>query len=509
MWVFLVTHPHLTMLGAMRATATGLAEELAYGQEGLVEAYVKAFQEVLAKDKVKYDPKAALVWLPNFLRYNRPESPNVVKSWPEAFDLLPECDMKVELFRHVKAFAQGLTESFRKAFAEAFTEDFAKTMPNQEQEQEQEQEKLVTHPSFPLTTLSSDKRVSVFNKSITSARPCAVIDKQEDLSSSSRNSESSENSAAQVSFAEIVAQNFEQRQPLRDSLSGEPRASDSEQTPESGLAAGSFALRSRVENSFTSELDPNVEKNGRENSQNWPSEGLGGAEVSPMPQQSQSDPVAPQQSVPGNEEELSVPGYLGSTVDEQPDELVKKIIETYPRRADGYLVESTLIERAARHGATLQEGLLYLLERTRMYREVVLRAPPRQRRWAYMPQRFFGEGLYEQEPEYWELGDDRGREDVLAEVARLKAGGERKIDPVLAEAFELRRQEEQKKNARAIGEADGVLAPPLAVGQQSAGGGEGVGGNPASSAKRPPTHGLRTGTGGPGTGAAGRGVRPR
>lgn len=127
---FGLTHPNLTMLGAMRATIPGLAAEIGIP----AEAFREAFQEALLKGMTKHDEKASFLWFPNFLRYNKPESPNVVKSWPEAYDLVPECTLKQDLFQHVKAYAEGLTEAFGKAFHEAF----AKTMPNQEPEQEPE-----------------------------------------------------------------------------------------------------------------------------------------------------------------------------------------------------------------------------------------------------------------------------------------------------------------------------------------------------------------------------------
>ena len=81
----------------------------------------------------------------------------MVKSWPDAFDLLPECALKEELFQQVKAFAEGLTEAFQQAFMEAF----AKTLPNQEQEQEQEQNKYSSaNESAPMnSSLKNSPRV--------------------------------------------------------------------------------------------------------------------------------------------------------------------------------------------------------------------------------------------------------------------------------------------------------------------------------------------------------------
>lgn len=129
---FLLTHPHMTSLGAMRMTLAGMSEELGWPSERLS----KAFREAFGKGLVKHDPEACFVWLPNFLKYNKPESPNVVKSWGAAVDLLPECGLKDQLIKQVEAFTEALPEAFSKALPEAFR----KAMPNQEQEPEPEQE---------------------------------------------------------------------------------------------------------------------------------------------------------------------------------------------------------------------------------------------------------------------------------------------------------------------------------------------------------------------------------
>ena len=132
----LLTHPNMTALGAMRATLAGLAEELGWD----AKAFQEAFRDVLSKGMAEHDSKACLVALPNFLKYNPPESPNVVKAWLSALDLLPECGLKTRVIAGAGDFAKGLTHGF----AEALPEVFAKTMPIQEQEQEQEQKKTYT-----------------------------------------------------------------------------------------------------------------------------------------------------------------------------------------------------------------------------------------------------------------------------------------------------------------------------------------------------------------------------
>jgi hypothetical protein len=110
-FLFILTHPYMTSLGAMRATVSGLAEELHWGQK----AFAEAFEEGLGKGLFQFDAEASFLGVPNFLKYNPPESPNVVKSWEKIVDLIPECQMKNELIEYVKDFLKGLGEPFRKA----------------------------------------------------------------------------------------------------------------------------------------------------------------------------------------------------------------------------------------------------------------------------------------------------------------------------------------------------------------------------------------------------------
>ncbi len=131
-FLFVMTHPTMTAIGAMRSSVPGLAAELGWTEERLREG----FQETLAKGMVEADGEACCVALPRFLRYNRPESPNVVKAWASALDLIPECALKTTTIERVRAFTEGLSEAFREALPEAF----GKAMPYQEQEQEQEPE---------------------------------------------------------------------------------------------------------------------------------------------------------------------------------------------------------------------------------------------------------------------------------------------------------------------------------------------------------------------------------
>ncbi|PWT92230.1 MAG: hypothetical protein C5B55_06765, partial [Blastocatellia bacterium] len=153
LWFFLLTGPHTTNLpGLFRAGEMGLAESL----EWPVKGFRKAFGELFRQGLVKADWRARVVWIPNAIKYNQPESPNVVRSWRASWDEVPECSLKTEAYERLKAFTKALGESFHQAFMEAC----AKALANQEQEQEQEkeQEKDVcvaasATPAAPIITL--------------------------------------------------------------------------------------------------------------------------------------------------------------------------------------------------------------------------------------------------------------------------------------------------------------------------------------------------------------------
>jgi hypothetical protein len=113
---FVLTHPNMTSVGAMRGTIEGLSSEL--------EVIPEAFAEVLEEGLVLAYPESKIIVAKNFLKYNKPESPNVIRAWGKAFEMLPECNAKKELFLKVKGLVQGYGEGFKKAFSETFAEEY-------------------------------------------------------------------------------------------------------------------------------------------------------------------------------------------------------------------------------------------------------------------------------------------------------------------------------------------------------------------------------------------------
>lgn len=141
-FLFILTHPSMTSLGAFRATKEGIEAELGIDTKG----FAKPFQELLSKGLIKYDESCFLVFAPNFLKYNQPENPNVVKGWAGCLDLLPECPLLAEVLQRAKSCASANSKT-SKAFSEALgrvtetlSERYAKQLSKGLAIQEQEQE---------------------------------------------------------------------------------------------------------------------------------------------------------------------------------------------------------------------------------------------------------------------------------------------------------------------------------------------------------------------------------
>lgn len=115
-FLHLLVHINLTSLGAMRASVPGLADELHWE----VARFEPALNELCHHHMVRYDQTARFLWLPQFLKYNVPESPNVVKSWETAFGYLPESPLRDALVVHVKQLVSGLSLPFQEALPACF-----------------------------------------------------------------------------------------------------------------------------------------------------------------------------------------------------------------------------------------------------------------------------------------------------------------------------------------------------------------------------------------------------
>lgn len=131
LWVYLLTGPHTTSIpGLFTAGEAGLAEAMGWPLKGFREAFL----EVTKNGMVEADWTARVVWIPKAIFYNPPESPNVVKSWRAYWDEIPECELKVKAYHHLKGFLEGFGKGFGEGYARACAAPGVHPSRNQEQE---------------------------------------------------------------------------------------------------------------------------------------------------------------------------------------------------------------------------------------------------------------------------------------------------------------------------------------------------------------------------------------
>ena len=146
-----------------------LAEELGWELKAFRKAFRECFDEGLIKTSPDYS-KDRIIFIPNFLKINFPQNPNVVRSWDNVWRLIPECQLKLEVWHHIKNIMESKdkeSKAWSKAFIETcqkpslkpsrkpFCNPLGNLSPNQEQEQEQEQE--VKTPPPPQGDVSVEK----------------------------------------------------------------------------------------------------------------------------------------------------------------------------------------------------------------------------------------------------------------------------------------------------------------------------------------------------------------
>lgn len=143
LWIYLLTGPHTNAVpGLFVIGKAALAEAIDWD----FEAFGKVFQELIDAKMIRFDPKTRLIWVPNAIKYNLPESPNVVRSWKAQIREIPESSLLTEALTSIKNSIYGMGEGFQKAFLEVFGKGLPQPSPNQEQEQEQEQEEEFDGP---------------------------------------------------------------------------------------------------------------------------------------------------------------------------------------------------------------------------------------------------------------------------------------------------------------------------------------------------------------------------
>ena len=117
-YFYILTHPNMTALGAMRGTPNGIAAELGMP--------ASAANELVSSFIVQYDPSTSCLYIPGFIEWQTPESTNVVKAWAKSFDLIPDGIFKRQVVLEAHAFIKTLSLPFQVAFEKAMNEAFPK-----------------------------------------------------------------------------------------------------------------------------------------------------------------------------------------------------------------------------------------------------------------------------------------------------------------------------------------------------------------------------------------------
>ncbi|CAI1687960.1 hypothetical protein [Serratia fonticola] len=150
LFIYLLTGPFTSAIpGLFKGGRAAMAEELGWEQE----AFDEALNEALTMGIVEVDLKARLVWIPEAIHDNPPESPNVVKSWAKPFENLPDCALKIKAWNSLRAASYAVSESFGMAFDKAIVKpsDMAllKSCGNQENRRTGEQERIKNKNLLP------------------------------------------------------------------------------------------------------------------------------------------------------------------------------------------------------------------------------------------------------------------------------------------------------------------------------------------------------------------------
>jgi hypothetical protein len=119
--LYLLTSPHRNILGFYFLPAPYACFDLGWDEK----RFLKGLQELLQTGRVKYDERAHVVLVMNYIKYNPFENPNQVKSALGKLDTIPQTPLFKDFLSIVeqldKPFIQPLTERLRERLGEPGT----------------------------------------------------------------------------------------------------------------------------------------------------------------------------------------------------------------------------------------------------------------------------------------------------------------------------------------------------------------------------------------------------
>lgn len=140
---YLFTGPHTTNLPGLSLVGMAqLSEALGWSISGCRAAWATVCRAGLAEA----DWEARVLWVPNVIKYDPPESPSVVKSWANPLGEIPECALKAKACQQLTAWLTACGPAWAAAWPTGSAQGVPQGVPHPEPTPEPEPEP-VTPPT--------------------------------------------------------------------------------------------------------------------------------------------------------------------------------------------------------------------------------------------------------------------------------------------------------------------------------------------------------------------------
>ena len=121
LWLFFLCGPTKTPLPGFYSVGMGACLDHLRWEP---DRFKKAFKELQDREMLQFDDQNNVIYLPNWIKYNRPPSnPNVMKSWLSLLENIPDCDLKtgyvddlVTMVRHLDKSIQGIFDHWTSMY---------------------------------------------------------------------------------------------------------------------------------------------------------------------------------------------------------------------------------------------------------------------------------------------------------------------------------------------------------------------------------------------------------
>lgn len=112
-WLYCKAGLQSTSVGVYRLSSAVAAEDLV---NVTADEFDHRFHAVCQACGWHFDEAVRVLWIPEWLPDNPPQSPNVVTSWCKLLNAVPDCAIKAAAVDAIHRYLKDLPDSFRKAF---------------------------------------------------------------------------------------------------------------------------------------------------------------------------------------------------------------------------------------------------------------------------------------------------------------------------------------------------------------------------------------------------------